>query len=170
MTVNHCTREEQVVGAVLSGAWPSRCEGELTMHAATCEICAEVAAVAALLREDHDDARGEVQVPAAGQVWWRAAIRARLETAQAATRPMTWLHGVTAAITIGVMLAVVGVVWPSLVGTAEWAKAVAIGVATNGDVAGAVVGAIRQSFGLALMAAACLVIAPLALYFALSDD
>lgn len=170
MTVNECSREELVVRAVLSGTWPGRCDRELTVHAASCEICAEVAAVAMLLREDHDHARREVQVPAAGQVWWRAAIRARLETAQAATQPMTWLHGVTAAITIGVMLAVIGVIWPSVSGTAGWAKALVGGLVPQGEVASVVVGALRQSFVIALAAAACLVIAPLALYFALSDD
>ncbi len=170
MTVNQCAREEHVVQAVLSGAWPHRCDRELTLHAASCEICSDVAVVATLLREDHDHARSEVQVPAAGQVWWRAAIRARLETSHAATQPMTWLHGITAAITIGLMLAAIGVVWPSVAGAAEWAKAIVVGSVPQGDVAGVVVGALRHSFIVALIAAACLVIAPLALYFALSDD
>jgi hypothetical protein len=171
MTVHECAREEQVVQAVLSGAWPNRCDRELTLHAAGCEICSDVAAVATLLREDHDRARSEVQVPAAGQVWWRAAIRARLETSHAATQPMTWLHGVTAAITIGLMLAVVGVIWPSIAGATEWAAdTLVVGAIPRGDVAGVVMGALRHSFVVALVAAACLVIAPLALYFALSDD
>jgi hypothetical protein len=169
MTDTHCSREEHVVQAVLSGAWPSRCDHELTAHAADCEICSEVAAIAALLRQDHDHARHQVQVPAAGQVWWRAAIRARLETAQAATQPMTWLHGVTAAITIGVMLAAIGAVWPSIIGAADWAKTLIVAV-PRGDVASIVVGALRQSFLVAVVAGACLVLAPLALYFALSDD
>ncbi len=170
MTVDHCSREEHVVQAVLSGAWPGRCDRELTAHAADCEICSEVAAVAALLREDHDHARYEVQVPAAGQVWWRAAIRARLETAQASTQPMTWLHGVTAAITIGIMLALIGVIWPSITGAADWARALIVAGVPRGEVAGIVVGALRQSFIVAVVAGACLVLAPLALYFALSDD
>ena len=170
MTATQCSREEQMVQAVLSGAWPNRCDRELTLHAAACEVCSEVAVVGTLLREDHDHARGEVHVPAAGQVWWRAAIRARLETSQAATQPITWLHGLTAAITIGLMLAALGIIWPSLADATVWAKAIVVGSVPSGDVTGAVVGALRQSFVVAVVAAACLVIAPLALYFALSDD
>jgi hypothetical protein len=83
---------------------------------------------------------------------------------------MTWLHGVTAAITIGLMLAAIGIVWPSVAGATEWVKTLVVSVVPRGDVAGVVVGALRQSFIVALVAGACLVLAPLALYFALSDD
>lgn len=170
MTANECAREEQVVRAVLSGSWPSGSDHELTLHAAHCEICSEVAAVAAALREDHDEARRDLHVPAAGQVWWRSAVRARLETTHAATQPMTWLHGVTAAMTIGLMLAAVGIAWPSIAVAVEWAKSILVGLAPNAAIAGVVMGAVGQSVIVALVAGACLVLAPLALYFALSDD
>ncbi|MGH9386120.1 MAG: hypothetical protein ACRD2N_17730 [Vicinamibacterales bacterium] len=170
MTINECSREEQVVHAVLSGAWPGRCDHELTSHAAQCEVCSEVVAVATALRADHDEARCDVHVPAAGQVWWRAAVRARLETAHASTQPMTWLHGVTAAMTIGLTLAAIGIAWPSIAIAAEWTKSLFVGLAPQPDVAAVVIGALRQSFIVALVAGAGLVLAPVALYFALSDD
>ena len=170
MTVNDCPREPQIVQAVLAGAWPDRADHELKLHAARCETCSEVASIATILREDQDYARREVQVPAAGQVWWRAAVRARLETAHAAMQPMTWLHGVSAAITIGIMLAAIGFAWPSIAGTTEWVKALVAGIVPHSEVAGIVVGTLRQSFIAALCVGACLVVGPLALYFALSDD
>ena len=165
-----CPHEAQVVHAVLTGSWPAQCDDELTAHAAQCEICGEVATVAAVLRADHDEARRTVLVPAAGQVWWRAAVRARLERAQAATRPMTWLHGITGAMAIGVMLSVIGMAWPSITSGVEWARILVVALVTSGDAAGAVTGALRQSVIIALAAGALLLVAPIVLYFALSDD
>jgi hypothetical protein len=170
VTPNECPREEQVVKAVLSGAWPEMTDQELTIHAAQCDICGEVATVATLLRQENERARRDVQVPAAGQVWWRAAIRARLEATQAATQPMTWLHGITAACTVGAALAILSITWPSITYGASWVKAQVMNASPNGEVAGLVSMALGQSLVLALVAAACLVLAPVVLYFALSDD
>jgi hypothetical protein len=170
MTVHECSSEDQVVQAVLSGAWPRSCDPALAQHAAQCDVCSEVVAVATALRVDHHDARLNVHVPAAGQVWWRAAVRARLERTHAATQPMTWLHGLTGAVTVGLALALVGIAWPSIAIGAEWTKSLWLGLMPQADVAAGVLGALRQSFIVALVAGACLVVAPLALYFALSDD
>src|SRR5690349_19767616 len=73
-----CGREQKVVNAVLAGAWPHRCDENLVAHAQVCEVCREVASISVLLRDDLDASRIDVHVPAAGQVWWRAAVRARL--------------------------------------------------------------------------------------------
>jgi len=164
-----CAREDLVLGAVLAGRWPSADE-ELVAHAQQCEICREVAEVAVVLRADHDHARREVHVPVAGQVWWRSAVRARLESAQAATRPMAWLHGVTAAIALGVLFAIIGMAWPSLIVAADWAREVAAPLIANGEVSGAVSGVLRQSMVIAVAAAAGLLVAPVLLYFVLSND
>jgi hypothetical protein len=169
MSRHECSREIEVTSAVLSGAWPERVDGELQAHAAACEICAEVAAVATVLRQDHEHARREMQVPAAGQVWWRAAVRARLERAQASTQPMTWLHGITGACMAGVMLAALTLAWPSIVGSAGWIKGQLMSTAP-GDPMGVVSMALGQSLVFGVVAAACLVLAPVVLYFALSDD
>lgn len=169
MSSLECAREDRVLGAVLAGRWPSE-DDDLVAHAQQCEICREVAEVAVVLRADHDHARREVHVPVAGQVWWRSAVRARLESAQAATRPMAWLHGVTAAITLGVLIAVAGMAWPTLIVAADWAREVAAPLIANGEVSGAVSGVLRQSMVVAAAAAACLLVAPVLLYFVLSND
>jgi hypothetical protein len=165
-----CPREEQVVSAVLTGAWPDRCDEELRRHADGCAVCGDVAAVSSLLREEHDRARHDVRVPSAGQVWWRSAVRARLEAAHAATRPMTWLHGITAAVALGFSLAVIGYTWRSLATAAGWLTGVALRFAPASDVTTVVAETLQQRLPLVLVVAACVVLAPVALYLALSDD
>jgi hypothetical protein len=129
-----------------------------------------VACIAALIHDDHERTRCEVHVPAPGQVWWRAAVRARLDSTQAATRPMTWLHGITAAAAIGVLLAVATAAWPMVMPILDRGWAMATAYFPSADVASAVANGLRMSATLGLIAAALLVVAPLALYFALSDE
>ena len=113
--------------------------------------------------------RRDVQVPVAGQVWWRAAGRARLEVSHAATRPMTWLHGITAALVVGVVLAVAGWAWPSIATGFDAAKTVGATLLTS-DAAMAIAGPLRTTLLIALAAGAVLVITPIAIYLALSDE
>lgn len=170
MSAIECPHEQQVVNAVLSGAWPHRCDDSLVAHAAVCETCREVACVSVLLREDIDHARIDVHVPAAGQVWWRAAVRARLESTQAAARPMTWMHAITGAIVFGVFLAVITAVWPQLPKFLAVVRSVNLDVLPSADVTNAITSGLTMSLIVGLAAAALLVLAPLALYFVLSDD
>ena len=165
-----CPREQDVVNAVLSNRWPQRCDESLVAHALHCEVCGEIARVSLLLRDDIDQSRIDVHVPAAGQVWWRAAVRARLESTQAATRPMTWMHGITGAIVLGAVLAGVTAVWPMLPGLIRIVREVPSELFPSPTVANAIAGGLAQSVVIGLAAAALLVIAPLAVYFALSDD
>jgi hypothetical protein len=165
-----CTCEPAVVEAVVSGQWPHRADDALVTHALECEVCREVASIATLMHDDYDRSRYEAQVPAAGQVWWRAAIRARLESTQTATKPMTWLHGMTAAAAVGVLLAVFTLAWPLLPPMLESGWTLVAGYFPNPEVASAMANGLRVSAFVGLAAAAILVLAPLALYFALSDD
>ena len=165
-----CPREQEVVNAVLAGAWPHRCDDELVSHAAVCGVCKEVAGVAVLLREDLESSRIDVHVPAAGQVWWRAAVRARLESTQAAARPMTWMHAITAAIVLGAFLAGVTALWPKLPAAVNVIRSLSADMLPSPDVTNAIAGGLAQSVTIGLIAAAVLLLAPLAVYFALSDD
>jgi hypothetical protein len=143
----------------------------LKRHADVCESCREVAAVASLLSAEQDRSRSEVRVPAAGQVWWRAAVRARLEAAHAAARPLTWLHGIAGACALGLAVAVAGMAWPTMRDIAAWFATQVLGVDSGlGDVAVLMGAAIQKSLPLAFIVAAFIVLAPVALYFALSDD
>ena len=165
-----CTHEPLVVEAVMAGAWPERADTALVAHAYTCDICGEVALVATLIHDDHERSRYDARVPAAGQIWWRSAIRARLESTQSAVRPITWLHAVTGAVAIGVLLAIMTMAWPFLSPLAGRAWVVVVDFFPNAEVASALASGLRLSAMLGLAAAALLLLAPLALYFALSGD
>ena len=170
MADHTCIHEHDVVAAVLSRRWESANE-DLKQHADACEICGDVAAIATLLWSDQERARHEARVPAAGQIWWRSAVRARLEAAHAVARPLTWLHGIAAACAVGVACAVFGMAWPSLRQMASWFAFEAIGAdARLADVAALVTAAMQRSLPMVFVVAACVVLAPVALYFVLSDD
>jgi hypothetical protein len=111
-----CTREEEVVALVLSGGWPDGASAELRTHGESCAVCRDVIAIVPALRADQQR-MSDVQVPAAGQIWWRSAIRARAEAARAAARPMVWLQALTGAGAVGLAVAGVTTVWPRLEST-----------------------------------------------------
>ena len=164
-----CHREHEVVRAVLSAR--GRLDHELQAHVTQCATCQEVMDVAELLREDRDGFRDRVSVPAAGQVWWRAAIRARLEGGQAASRPLDWMFGTAGACAVGLGAAAVAMLWPLLQRASSWAGVDAWLSSVDLSAAIAVVAPVARVGGLlALGALACVVLASLAFYFALSDD
>ena len=169
MTPLECPREDDVVARVLSNTIES--DEELRLHASQCEVCRDAAAVAALLHEEERLARRDVQVPAAGQVWWRAAIRARVEAVQAAERPLTWLHGLAGAIAVGLVAALLTFAWPSVERAASWIASQSWSIDLgSGGTAQMMLAALQRSLPAALMILAFGVLAPIAIYFALSDD
>jgi hypothetical protein len=96
MTIIECPRESDVLDAIDSKRWPHRVDRELVDHVASCDICSDVLAVAAAMREDHDATWQEASLPSSGQVWWRAEMRVRQEAIRAASRPITFAYGVAA--------------------------------------------------------------------------
>lgn len=170
MSACDCPHETAIVNAVLSGSWPHGCDDSLVAHATGCVTCREVASVSILLREDSEQSRLEMRLPAAGQVWWRAAVRARLESTHAAARPMTWMHAITAAIVVGAVLAAVTAIWPSVPGVVTSTWAFARQYFPDPEIAAAVGDGLRLSLVVGLVGAAIMLLAPLALYFVLSDD
>jgi hypothetical protein len=176
MTTKPCVHEADVVAAVLSRTWPEACDATLRAHAESCEVCREVVEVAALLKEDHDEAREiiarrDVPLPSAGQIWWRAAVQARAEAARAATRPLVWGYGAAAACAIGLLVAGAGALWPTVVpavswlaGLADWTRP-ALALATD-----AAVTTVKARLPIVIGIAVCLAAAPIALYFALREE
>ena len=113
------------------------------------------------LRAEFEGAVGSVRVPSAGQVWWRAAVRARHAAAHGASRPITWLQGIAAAGAIGCAIALLGMAAPTLLTAAARVSAFARSVESP---------AVQVGLALLVLLAACVVIAPVVLYLALSDD
>ena len=68
----------------------------------------------ALFEHEARVASQDVHVPAAGQIWWRSAIRARGESAHTAARPMVWLQALAGAGTVGMALGGLTIAWPWL--------------------------------------------------------
>ena len=127
VNITECDREPDVLEAVMSGClapW-KHCrhrrpcdpgdpgDDDLRSHASRCPVCADLAAVAVVLRAERDDAWREARVPTSGQVWWRATMRRRAEATAAAARPITMLQGLAGACAAGVCAAVIALAWPS---------------------------------------------------------
>jgi hypothetical protein len=113
-------------------------------------------------------------VPAAGSVWWRATIRARAEAARTAGQPITLLQGIAAATAVGLLVGLGGASWRSIVLDGAWRERLG-DLASRLDVgrahlatAAAVPGALGLPLFLAL--AACLIVAPVAVYLATADE
>lgn len=184
MSAFECPRESDVVAAVLSqgldhgvvrrgfdgGDWRAD-DDELGAHASACEVCLEAATVARLVHEDAIAARRAVQVPSAGQVWWRAAIRARGDVARQVERPLTWVHGLAGACAAGVIATAAGVAWPSIEWGAAWVAAQSWSVpAPAADTARLAIETLQRALPLALVAATVVILAPIAIYLATSDE
>jgi hypothetical protein len=176
MKALECPREQDVINAIVTGRWPDRCDESLSMHAEECAVCKELVDVASVLRIDREGFHEEMNLPFAGQVWWRAAIRARLEASQRVAQPMSWIFGISLACAAGLAIAVVQLLWSPMhvafgsSSPAAWAAWLDLGFTrllltlTN-------LGPLATTGVFVLLgAAACLLLAPLALYFALSDE
>lgn len=122
------------------------------------------AGVAALLRAEHRAACEDAHPPAAGVVWWRAERRMRQEAARAAARPTTVMHALAVACAAGAAVALFQFLAPWL---RQWMRTAAgITQVFQWNVAELTS---STTMMLAFVAVASLVVAPLALYVALSD-
>jgi len=163
-----CPREVEVVASLLDRRSLRIDDDALAAHIEHCDSCREVAGLTRVMSSDHERARLEIRVPAAGQVWWRAAVRARLEAVHTAARPLTWSHGVAGACAIGLVMALLGFAWPVAREATGWVVARALDAAPLGAAA-VVTTSIHGNVALILVGAACVLFAPVALYLALSE-
>jgi hypothetical protein len=160
-----CPREADVLEAVTSRCWP---EG-LRAHAGACAICGDLATIAAALQDDRDAAFEEAHVPTSGQAWWRATVRMRAEAAMAAARPLTMVAALAGACAAGICAAAITLAWPSgreplaSIGPALARQAQGLGAAAASS------GAL-PALVLAVVLAACLLVAPVVLSLLLPDD
>jgi hypothetical protein len=164
-----CPLEADVVEAVLSGAWPTAVEPELRVHASECPICAEVADVAGAVCDDRDALSAHANVPSPSQVWWQAAMQARVDAQRAAARPIIILQRIAAACTAGAIAAIF--TW--IAARTPW-SAVAALLPTlterSADLAQTSAFARESTISIVLAFAACALFAPVVLYLLLSDD
>ena len=150
MITLECIRERDVTDAIACGRWPDRCDEELRRHVSNCSICRDVALVAQTIQEGHAAAWYEARVPSAGLVWWRAEMRARQEAVRKAAKPIKIAEAVAGASAVGIAAALLSRVDVSMLTAMFVERALPLSLA---------VGMI-----------AILIIAPVALFFVLSDD
>jgi len=145
--MNACRREAEMLERLQDG----RPDAELREHAAECASCAEVIALAGAVLEDRGTLMREAQLPGSGLVWWRTTMRLRRDAARRALRMARLIQVVlvTVALTGGIALLI-----PK-------------GVTIDFD-------AIFRSFGgLAVPAfavVALLILAPVAVYFVVTEE
>ena len=163
-----CVREQDVLDAIGTNPWPDRADEDLRRHVAKCAICIDLVQVVRPLLEDGERASGEAHLPPASVVWWRAQIRARGEAARLATWPLTLAHGAAVAAVLTVALGLAFLVrdrfdgWrQSLEAWSDYAQSWATPL--PGFVA-------QHAIGIALVAGACLVVAPLVVYLVVADE
>jgi hypothetical protein len=152
-----CRHEGEVAAAVTRGQWPAGAGAALRDHVAGCAVCAEVLEVAAAMTALEQETLADSRLPSAGQVWWRAQLRARREAAETAARPVIVAQAVAAACALGLIAALVTWQWPSL--------AAAAGAWMAGPLAALDLGAAAW---IALAASALL--GPLAIYMAFARE
>jgi len=156
--ISECFRESDVVDAVRCGEWPDRCEQGLRDHVASCEVCRDVALVAAALHASRLADSADVRVPTSAHVWWRAQIRARREALELAGRPMTIVQGIAGASAAGLAVASIVMGWGEI--SSVWRGFTSVLTTTTTAPVLAVTCA---------AAAAAVIAMPIAVYFALSE-
>jgi hypothetical protein len=166
-----CIREQDVLDAIAANRWPRRCDDELRDHVAGCAICADLIEVVQPLLHEQEAASLDVRVPPPSVVWWRAQIRARNEAARAAAWPITIAQGAAVATILTVAMIVVLMGWARLDG---WREALLSFARTPQSFAVPLPSmpafVSQHALLLALAVGTCLIVAPLAVYLAVSDE
>jgi hypothetical protein len=162
-----CVREQDVLDAVTSGRW----DDELRAHLGGCALCRDLETIFSAMSAERDAARAETTVPPANVVWWRAQIRAHEEARRAADRPIAVAQGVAVACLIAAALTLVPFALPAIRGVTSSAADVAAWLTPR---ASAVSSAFTLVTGTALpivpFAVASILLAPILLYYALTEE
>jgi hypothetical protein len=169
---NECPREPALLDALRSGAWPDDIPHDLRGHVERCASCAALAGLVGSLLEDHRTLVNDAAVPSSSFMWWRLQLRARREAAELAMRPITAAQGLALAGAVGLMGALFATFAPRPGWLAAWLGSLGRSAAAAGtDSLASALGQWLSPAGISLMmtGALVLVVAPVAIYFALSD-
>lgn len=165
-----CAREQDVLDTLAAQRWPARCDADLRTHVASCAICADLVAVAAALLDDGEVAWREARTPPSGVVWWRAQLRAREEAARAAARPIAFVQGVAAACALWLMVASLRAVPPGMPDWRGWLGGLTSSAASAVPDLTQVMAILPGRMVFVLIAAAWLLLAPVAIYLAVHEE
>ena len=115
MQLQSCVHEAAVATAVAAGRWPEGAAATLREHVAACEVCTEVVQIAGAMAGMQSELLEQANLPSAGQIWWRAKMRARAEAARAAQRPILFVQALTATCALVAFTALGAAIWPWIV-------------------------------------------------------
>lgn len=161
-----CPRESEVLDVVVADA-ATEAGRDVLAHLSACESCRDAAAVAAALRAERDAAWEEASVPSADVVWLRAQLYARAEAARVASRPIAVVQALGVACAVGASAAIMGTAlwwlrsWVAWLGDAAALVALAPGTFEMATLA---------ARGILLAVGVWLVLAPVAVYLAATED
>ena len=168
-----CTRERDVLDALAADCAVQEWADELRTHVDACTICRDIVAVALPLLQEHRAAVDGAHPPSSGIVWWRATMRARQEATQAATRPITVVQGVALASAAALFMMVLSAAAPTLFG---WFGALSTsgGIGEFFTLPQIELSSLMPTTGTGLLlvgaCVVCLLLGPLAVYFATDDE
>ena len=100
-----CVREQETLAGARSGRW----EADLREHARVCPDCAAAVAVDEALQSHASALRAEAVPGSVETLLWRANLRARIEQAERAARPVAWFDRI--AIAVAAALLLLGLLW-----------------------------------------------------------
>jgi hypothetical protein len=161
-----CHHEEAVVAAAID-QHAGASTADVRRHLGECASCRELYHLVSSLREDRVEALAQVQVPSAGQVWWRAELRARQEASAAAARPITVVTGLAAASLAGLLASIAGVIAWWLQGWTAPVVVSALAAAVASRMAYLPTGLWVTTW---LVALAFIIVTPVLLYVALREE
>ena len=182
MTRFECPHEQETLDALSARRLPGRAAPELLSHLEACAVCRDLATVIAAMQEASDD-DAPSPTPSAATVWWRAQLRAHREASRKAAVPIRVAQVaavIVALVTIAALQPLVPSWRPTL--TFDFAALTAwlpqlpslsISWPSIAELPPLSLETIRHISGwwwLALAIGAWTVVAPLALYFARTDD
>jgi hypothetical protein len=163
MIAPECVREHEILDEIAEGRWPALAPAALREHAAACPVCADLALAASAVHEAAADASAApLALPSAGQVWWRAELRARHEAARLAQRPVIAVQVVAAVVFLAAVLTAARTLVPD-----AWTWLVdAAGSASRGGLATMDSWAVALILSLGLW----LIVGPIAIYMVVRAD
>ena len=170
MSNAQCDREDELLEALQASRWPEACAQDLRDHVTACAVCADLLAVAAPLLSDQRALVEHAPVPSSAIVWWRAQMRSRREAAEKAAQPISMMFGVAVACAAGLLATLLGIFVPTFRRAFGWAGEK---VSVFSEISWAVpADPMANPIAMAVAAAVglCLLLGPIALYYAFRED